>query len=217
MDTPPPIGKRRSKAERRADAEAILEGEELRGPNEKGTKGGDRYDQVQRDLAIYRAHLKSVDIYDLATIYGLTPDTVRGIVKRMRRENQRLSKMDPLEVVEEISSQIDSGLSELAAAAAKEKGSVKVTAINNRINGLLAKAKWLQASGLLPKEPEEFRIQMDGDYVATGVMAVLERRGLLNDPEVTKELMSVFGASPDDLIEAEVVEELPVGDDDGRE
>ena len=213
MDTPP-TGKRRSKAQRKADAEAVLDADDLRGPSERGTKGGDRYEQVQRDLAIYRAHLKAVDTYDLAAIYGLTPDTVRGIIRRMRRENQRLSKMDPLEVVEEISSQIDAGLSELAAAAAKEKGSVKVAAINNRINGLLAKAKWLQASGLLPKEPEEFRIQMDGDFVAAGVMAVLERRGLLDDPEVTKELMGVFGASPDDLIDAEVVEELPEGSDE---
>lgn len=209
----PPIGKRRSKAERRADAEAILDDADLRGPHEKGTKAGDRYDQVQRDLAIYRAHLKTVDHYDLAAIYGLSPKTIGEIVRRMRRENQRLSKMDPIEVVEEITAQIDAGLSELAAAAAKEKGTAKITAINNRINGLLAKAKWLQASGLLPKEPEEFRIQMDGDYVAAGVMSVLERRGLLNDPEVTKDLMAVFGARPDDLIDAEVVE-LPAPEED---
>lgn len=207
------MGKRRSKAERLADAEAILGDDDLRGSHEKGTKAGDRYEQVQRDLAIYRAHLKSVDHYDLAAIYGLSPKTIGEIVRRMRRENQRLSNMDPLEVVEEITAQIDAGLSELAAAAAKEKGATKISAINNRINGLLAKAKWLQASGLLPKEPEEFRIQMDGDFLAAGVMGVLERRGLLDDPEVTKELMGVFGASPDDMIDAEVVEELPPGEE----
>jgi hypothetical protein len=133
----------------------------------------------------------------------------------MKRENQRLSKMDPVEVVEEISAQIDSGLSELAAAAAREKGATKIAAINNRINGLLNKAKWLQASGLLPKEPEEFRIQMDGDYVATGVMAVLEKRGMLSDPEVTRELLAVFGAEPEEILEAEAVEELPPGEPEG--
>jgi hypothetical protein len=210
----PPLGKRRSKAERLADAESVLEDDDLRGPRDKGTKAGGRYDQVQRDLAIYRAHLKSVDHFDLAAIYGLSPKTIGEIVRRMRRENQRLSNMDPIEVVEEITAQIDAGLSELAAAAAKESGATKITAINNRINGLLAKAKWLQASGLLPKEPEEFRIQMDGDFVAAGVMSVLERRGLLDDPEVTRELMSVFGATPEDMIDAEVVEELPPGEDD---
>jgi hypothetical protein len=215
MDANPPTGRRRTKAERLADAEAILEADDLRGPNDKGTKAGDRYDQVQRDLQIYRAHLRNVDHYDLAQIYGITPKTVSEIVRRMKRENQRLSKMDPVEVVEEISAQIDSGLSELAAAAAREKGATKIAAINNRINGLLNKAKWLQASGLLPKEPEEFRIQMDGDYVAHGVMAVLEKRGMLSDPEVTRELLAVFGAEPEEILEAEAVEELPPGEPEG--
>jgi hypothetical protein len=103
----------------------------------------------------------------------------------------------------------------LAAAAAREKGATKIAAINNRINGLLNKAKWLQASGLLPKEPEEFRIQMDGDYVAHGVMAVLEKRGMLSDPEVTRELLAVFGAEPEEILEAEAVEELPPGEPEG--
>lgn len=204
------MGDRRTKAERLADAEAMLDAEaEQRKP---GTKGGDRYDQVQRDIAIYRAHLKSVDHYDLAQIYGLHPRTISEIVRRMRRENQRLSKMDPIEVVEDLTAQVDAALSELAAVAAKEKGSVRVSAITNRLNGLLAKGKWLQATGILPAEAQELRVHLDGTNIAQQVIAVLDSRGMLDDPEVTKELLQATGV-PAETIEG-WAEEMPLEEDE---
>ena len=204
----PPMGDTRTKAERLADAEMLTGDDEAR---KKGTKAGGRYDQVQRDLAIYRAHLKSVSHYDLAEIYGITPQTVAGIVRRMRRENQRLSTMDPVEVVEELTSQVDAALSDLAAVAAKEKGSVRVTAITSRLNGLLAKGKWLQATGILPAQANELRVHLDGTNIAQQVIAVLNSRGLLDDPEVTKELLQATGVEPE-VIDG-WAEEMPLDDE----
>jgi hypothetical protein len=129
----------------------------------------------------------------------------------MRRENQRLSKMDPVEVVEELTSQVDAALSDLAAVAAKEKGSVRVTAITSRLNGLLAKGKWLQATGILPAQANELRVHLDGTNIAQQVIAVLNSRGLLDDPEVTKELLQATGVEPE-VIDG-WAEEMPLDDE----
>jgi hypothetical protein len=38
---------------------------------------------------------------------------------------------------------------------------------------------------------------------------------MLSDPEVTRELLAVFGAEPEEILEAEAVEELPPGEPEG--
>lgn len=209
METPP-TGKRRTKAERKADTEAVLD--ELRAEqSQMGTKGGDRWEQRERDMTIYRAHLRSISNTDLAIAYGLHPRTVAEIVRRCRQEGQRLSDRDPVEVAEEMVEQIEAGISELASAASKEKGAVRVTAITNRIKAIIDKGKWMQSSGLLPQSAQEMNIRIDADQLATGILDTLDSRGLLT-PEVAEAMMEVLNIAPQETFDS-TAEELPLLDE----
>jgi hypothetical protein len=183
--------------------------DEIRAEQSKpGTKGGDRFEQRERDMEIYRAHLRGISHYDLAVTYGITPRTVTDIVRRTRQEGKRLSAYDPLEVVEELVDQIDAGISELAAVAAREKGSARVTAVTNRIRAIIDKGKWLQSSGLLPQSAREMTIKLDADQLAGAIMTTLDTKGLLT-PEITEAMMELMGVEPQDTFESEA-EELPM-------
>jgi hypothetical protein len=159
-------------------------------------------------MEIYRAHLRGISHYDLAVTYGITPRTVTDIVRRTRQEGKRLSAYDPLEVVEELVDQIDAGISELAAVAAREKGSARVTAVTNRIRAIIDKGKWLQSSGLLPQSAREMTIKLDADQLAGAIMTTLDTKGLLT-PEITEAMMELMGVEPQDTFESEA-EELPM-------
>ena len=206
MDTPP-LGKRRTKAQRQADADAVLE--EIREEqSQMGTKGGDRWEQRERDMTIYRAAMRGVGHVDLAITYGLSPRTVSDIVRRCRQEGQRLTKRDPVEVIEETVEQIEAGISELAATASREKGAVRVTAITNRVRLIIDKGKWMQSSGILPQTAQEMNIRIDTDQLANGILDTLDARGLLT-PEVTEAMMEVMGIEPQETFDS-TAEELPL-------
>lgn len=207
MDKPPPLGKRRSKAQRKADTEEVLN--EIREEQgQMGTKGGDRWEQRERDLTIFRAHMRGISHVDLAVTYGLHPRTVTDIVRRCRQEGARLTDRDPVEVIEETVDQIEAGISELAATASKEKGAVRVTAITNRIRAIIDKGKWMQSSGILPQTAQEMNIRIDADQLANGIMDTLDARGLLT-PEVAEAMMEVLGIKPVETFDS-TAEELPL-------
>lgn len=195
----PEQGKRRSRAERLEGAEQIVEKLEQELP----LQGKERKLQ-ERNLTIWRAHLNCVSDYDLAATFDLTPRMIGNIIREQRKNNRRLSQRDPVEVVEEISEKIDAAISELALAAASEKGSVKVTAIMGRINSLIQKGKWLQSAGLLPQEASELRVHMTASNMAQNILTVLEDRGMLT-PELMAEIHAGLGQG--DIVDADVVED----------
>ena len=197
------MGRQRTAKERAADAQAVID-QANRDAGELTPKT--HTDIVARNLEIFRAHLRAIDTYDLAATYGLTPDTIRGIIRQQRSENQRLSRMNPVEVVEELTSQIDGGISELAGIAAQSKGSVRVSAVTARINAIFQKGKWLQSAGILPQQAEELRIQIDASNMAQGIMTVLENNGLLT-PELIDEITQHLPGT--DVVDGEAVE-IPV-------
>lgn len=181
-------------ADRQANAQVILDEitqEVGGGPSDPA--------KLERNLTIMRMHLRSVDKYDIGQLYGLHPETVRRIIAEMRRETQRLSKADPLEVVEEITMQIDAGISEIASIATKEKGSVRVTAVLGRINALIAKGRWLQSSGILPEKPSEMRLTIDTDAMMETVLDLLDERKVLS-PELLNDIHKALGKG--DIIDA---------------
>jgi hypothetical protein len=192
----------RTEAQRAEDTQVVLADLEAeRGGQAPGT------DRVERDLSIFRANLRGIDVYDLAATYDLSPDHVRRIIKKQRRENQRLSQMDPVEVVEELTSQIDAGISEIAAVAAREKGSVRVTAVLGRINALIQKGKWLQSAGILPEEAGQLRVQIEAGNLAQNIFQVLERRGLVDDDLLAEIYAQTGGGTIDaDAVEVEMNE-----------
>jgi hypothetical protein len=201
------MGKRRSKAQRQADAEEVLN--DIREEQSAmGTKGGDRWEQRERDLTIFRAAMRGVSPIDLAVTYGLHPKTVTEIVRRCRQEGGRLSDRDPLEVAEEVVEQIEAGISELATASSKERGAARVTAISARIKAIIDKGKWMQSSGLLPQTAQEMNIRIDADQLANGIMDTLDARGLLT-PEVAEAMLEVLGIKPQETFEGTAVE-LPL-------
>jgi hypothetical protein len=202
----PPTGKPRTKAQREKDTADVIA--DL-GPSDKGAKGGDRYEHVQRDIEIYRAHLRGIDRYDLAQTYGLTPDTVTRIVKGMRDQGTRISELDPVEVIEDIAAQIDAGISEIAAVAAREKGSVRVSAVLGRINALIQKGKWLQQAGVLPQEAQELNVHVSQQNLSRQIYEALERENMLT-PELIRVLASAAGQA--DKVLAGTAEELPAGE-----
>lgn len=204
------MGKRRSKEQRKADAEAVLN-EMREEQSAMGTKGGDRWEQRERDLTIYRAAMRGVSPVDLAVTYGLHPRTVTEIVRRCRQEGSRLTDRDPLEVAEEVVEQIEAGISELATASSKEKGAARVSAISARIKAIIDKGKWMQSSGLLPQSAQEMNIRIDADQLATGIMDTLDSRGLLT-PEVAEAMMEVLGIKPQETFDS-TAEELPLLDE----
>lgn len=172
----------------------------------------DRYDQVQRDLEIYRAHLRSIDDYDLAATYGLSVETIRDIVRRWQDEGRRITRANPREVIDEITWQLDAAISEIAAVAAREEGSARVSAVIGRINALLQKGKWLQQVGVLPTEARELRVQLDAVSTAETIITVLEKRGIL-DEELTREIAAAVGQPIDGEAEEVTDAELVEGDE----
>lgn len=164
-------------------------------------------ENVERDLQIFRAHLRGIDAYDLAVTYQLTPSRIRQIVREQKRESQRLSTMNPVEVVEDMAAQVDAGISELARAAADNKGSVKVSAIMGRINATMAKGRWLQDMGILPKEATELNVRIESGAMVAAVLGALESRGLLT-PELMEEIHAQLpgGGSLEDAIDGEAYE-----------
>ena len=206
-DEKPPVGEHETKAERKARVAEMSEGRGRGRP--EGSSPGSAIDQAQRDMRLFQAHLNCVSVADLCEAYGLRPARVREIIKEQRREYQRLSTMNPVEIVEEATAQIDQGLSQLAAAAAKEKGAVRVSAIMGRIDRVLAKMKWLQSTGILPQEAAELRIQVDGMNMAQNVLTVLERNGILT-PELMQEIHAEIGGGDidEDVVDS-TAEEMP--------
>jgi len=172
----------------------------------------DRYDQVQRDLEIYRAHLRSIDDYDLAATYGLSVETIRDIVRRWQDEGRRITRANPREVIDEITWQLDAAISEIAAVAAREEGSARVSAVIGRINALLQKGKWLQQVGVLPTEARELRVQLDAVSTAETIITVLEKRGIL-DEDLTREIAAAVGQPIDGEAEEVTDAELVEGDE----
>lgn len=162
-------------------------------------------ERVERDLDIFRAHLRGIDARDLAHSYQLGVSTIYAIFTEQRAQARRLSQENPIDVVEEITAQIDAAISELAAIGAREKGMVRVRAVLGRINALMQKGKWLQAAGVLPREPEQLRVRIDGMQMAQGVIDVLDRNGLLT-PKLMREIYAEVGGGD---IDADVIEEDP--------
>jgi len=138
-------------------------------------------ENYQRNLEIYRAHLRALDNYDLAATYGLSVKQIERIITEMRKDARRITKSNPLEVIDEVTRQIDSGISEIAAVAARETGSARVTAVLGRINAILNKARWLQKVGVIPTEPETMRVQIDAVALGERLMMALDKKGALDE------------------------------------
>jgi len=182
---PKPRQRKRTKAQRVEDTKKVAKA------GDKGPREGGRYDQVQRDIEIYRAHLRGISDYDLAATYALTVPTVREIIKGVRAEGPRLTRANPLDVIEAMTAQIDAGISELAALAAREKGTARVNAVTARIRALFDKAKFLQSVGVLPSEAQEVRVQINILDLAERLTDILERHDLLTD-DVAKSINDEF-------------------------
>jgi hypothetical protein len=185
-EKPKPRQRRRTRAQRAKDAEAVIKD----GPGPPGPRGN-RYEQVQRDIEIYRASLRGLSDYDLAVTYDLDPRTVRAIVNAIQAEGPRITKANPLNVIDQTVAQLDAGISELAAEAARNKGAVRVTAVTNRLRAIFDKAKFLQSVGVLPSEAQVMRVQIDALGLAERLVDLLEQHGLLT-PELRDAINTEF-------------------------
>lgn len=209
---PATTGKRRQQAKRTPKAkeavEAIKAEAEAESPNgdSRGGPEGDAYAKVQRDIDVFRAHLRGLDTYDISATYELHPQTVREIVRKMRAEHRRMTTTNPVEVIEELTMQIDAGISELATRAAREKGAVRVNAVVARLRAIFQKADFLQEVGVLPKSADTLRIQFEAAGFVERLLEMLDRRGMLTD-DLMAEVEKTFadsGGLQIDLAEDEV-------------
>jgi hypothetical protein len=212
---PKPTGKKRRQTKRTPAAKEAVAAIEAEAEDEspigdRPGPEGDAYSKVQRDIDVFRAHLRGLDTYDIAAAYQLHPKTVQEIVRGMRSEHRRITNANPMEVIEELTMQIDAGISELATQATKNKGAVRVNAVVARIRAIFQKADFLQEVGVLPKSADTLRIQFEAAGFVERLLDMLERKGLLDD-ELVAEVERTFadsGGLQIDLDESEIKEDV---------
>lgn len=160
----------RTEAERTQAAKDLLD--EVK-EHERGPSSGNRLEQVQRDTEIFRAAMRGLQPETLAPAYGLQASTVREIIKRMGKEARRISDQDPAEILQEHIWMLDAAIDELAAIAAKEKGSARVAAIRARLDAMRDKVQTLQSVGYLPYDLGMLGVRIEVKALYEAIWSVL--------------------------------------------
>lgn len=163
--------KKRTAKQREVDAEAVAK--DLTHQPEATGRGSSK-EIVERNVEIFRASMRGLQPESLAPLYNLSAETIRTIVRDMRREIGRLDKIAATEIIEEYVLGLEAGIDELAAVSAQSKGSARVAAITARLQAMRDKIKVMQETGYLPRELGTMNVRISIDEMTRKAIKVLQ-------------------------------------------
>lgn len=127
------------------------------------------------DTIIFRAWLRSSDIYDLAQAFDKNPSTIRRIVNTMKVEGQRAAKQSPMQIARDLVMKYEALISELAAVASSEKGATRVLALSVKGRRMDKLTELLQKVGYLPHDLAVLAVQLNGIRAGEQMIEILEK------------------------------------------
>lgn len=146
---------------------------------------------TQRNGQIFRSWLRGLRVETLAETYGLKPRAIEKILAQWKEHGGAVIAQDPMQIIEDHVLRLDAVVDELAAVAAKEKGSGRVAAIRARLEAMKAKIEFLQQVKILPQDLGTIGVQIDLRAVGLLLYEALEKRGLA-EPELMAELADII-------------------------
>lgn len=164
------------------------------GPAEEGETGRKPLTALQitqRNGQIFRSWLRGLQPETLAETYGLKPRAIEKIIAEWKKAGGTVIGQDPMQIIEDHVLRLDSIVDELAAVAAKEKGSGRVGAIRARLEAMTKKIEFLQQVKILPQDLGTIGVQIDLRAIGLLLYEALERRGLA-EPELLGELADII-------------------------
>lgn len=161
------------------------------GDEETGRRSMTALEITQRNGQIFRSWLRGLQPPTLAETYGLKPRAIERILAEWKKHGGSVIGQDPMEIIEDHVLRIDSIVDELAAVAAKEKGSGRVSAIRARLEAMTKKIEFLQQVKILPQDLGTIGVQIDLRAVGLLLYEALEKRNLA-EPDLLDELADII-------------------------
>jgi hypothetical protein len=158
---------------------------------ETGRRSMTALEITQRNGQIFRSWLRGLRVETLAETYGLKPRAIEKILAQWKEHGGAVIGQDPMQIIEDHVLRLDAVVDELAAVAAKEKGSGRVAAIRARLEAMKAKIEFLQQVKILPQDLGTIGVQIDLRAVGLLLYEALEKRGLA-EPELMGELADII-------------------------
>ena len=165
---------------------------------------GTALEQAQRNEEIVVGRMRGLSIGQLATQFELSKTRVCEILSEWKKTARPLRKNDPLDIADEMLDGYQADIEELVLIGlATDHDSVRVSAINTRMQARQRITELLQALGVLPNDLGELRIEIDARLVAERVVAVLKSHDV--PQKVQDELIAALDG---EVIDAEARENL---------
>lgn len=146
------------------------------GPPKKPGPKGTAIEKGIRDGEIFRAWLRGASIPTLAASYDLGHHATRRIIKEQKGDLGAMFRgQQPVEIIEDWLLRMEAAIDELAQAAAKSRGSARITAISRRLDAMTKVVDVMQSTGILPNDLGTLRVELDARKMATDIVEIFDR------------------------------------------
>jgi uncharacterized protein (DUF433 family) len=123
---------------------------------------------------VFRTWARGVSPEATASLFGLSLAEVKEIIRSQSERDERPSQADPERVFTEHRIRVDAVVEELAIIASKERGLIRVKAIEARFRALLHKWDLQQAVGIVPSDLGGWRARLDAHRVSAKLLEIFD-------------------------------------------
>lgn len=139
-------------------------------------------ERESRDLKIVTAKSRSISDADVATSLDVSIATVQSVMKKWRDSEPDLETIDPIRMIEAMLFELRGSIEEYALVAATTKqDSVRVGAINKRVETILQTAALMQTTGVLPHDLGTLKIDLEVRAFASIVLEGFREFGVADE------------------------------------
>ena len=136
-------------------------------------------ERTARNCEIITARIRGLSWATIARTYGLSERQCQQILRDYRGTNPTLRHHDPLDIIDGVIEGLQGAIEELALISATTRSdSVRVSAINAKLNVHAQIVKTLQTIGVLPNDLGVLRFEVDARIMAERVIGVIDQYNL---------------------------------------